>query len=154
MCSLFFSVAPNHRCKFYLSRSDFFLTPYLRSGQSVSSSVRRMLLNIGGKAWKSFPCHFFFCQLTAASVTIEPCVLIDLGSLSPLLQPRATHHRPRSLLLTSVCSIYPVMNILPVTQLSHSRSALPSRPSLSKLSYLFSDPKNVKISNPDPDYQP
>lgn len=49
------------------------------------------------------PSSFFFpslsCQLTAAFVTIEPCTLIDLGSLSPLLQPRTTQ------VLTSVYSI-------------------------------------------------
>lgn len=80
------------------SRSDF----RLHTTPAVSRSAN---IGGGGKRPGKFPhAHLFFsfsCQLTAVLVTIEPCILIVLGSLSPLLQPRTT---PPGV-LTSVNSI-------------------------------------------------
>lgn len=100
MYSLFFLGGPQLQ-PYIHSRSDFRLHTYHTRGQSVSESWGE-----GRKKKKGLPgevSHAIFflpsCQLTAGFVTIEPCILIVLGSLSPLLQPRTTQ------VLTSVYSM-------------------------------------------------
>lgn len=97
MYSLFFSVAPNYSRTFILDLTFDFIHTTPAVSRSVNLGGRKKKKGLPGK----FPMPFLLpsCQLTAGFVTIEPCILIVLGSLSPLLQPRTTQ------VLTSVYSI-------------------------------------------------